>query len=80
MSNTSPPPHPAPLSADVLLIAARDAARLLAVSERTLWSITAPRGSLPCVRIGARVLYSRSALVEWIAAEAVSTGGNRDGL
>ena len=61
--------NPAPIGVDVLLIPARDAARMLSVSERTLWGITAPRGSLPCVRIGARCLYSPDALRAWIVAQ-----------
>ena len=38
------------LPLDALLICARDAARMLAVSERTLWDWTSPRGTLACVR------------------------------
>lgn len=55
-------PHPPPQ----LLLNARDAARSLAVCPKTLWTITQPRGDLPCVRIGHRVLYSVSALQQWI--------------
>ena len=75
MSNTSPLTRPAPIGADVLLVAARDAARMLSVSERTLWTITAPRGSLMPVRIGARCLYSPDVLRSWIAEQTASTGG-----
>jgi hypothetical protein len=35
-----------------LLLKPREAAELLGISERTLWGITAPRGDLPCVRVG----------------------------
>jgi hypothetical protein len=41
-----------------LLLSAREAAAALSICEKTLWSITRPRGDLPCVRIGRRVLYS----------------------
>lgn len=51
-----------------LLLSAREAATSLAVSSRTLWSITFPRGELPCVRIGSRVLYARDDLDAYIAA------------
>lgn len=34
------------------LLDAHQAAKLLNVSERTLWSLTSPRGRLPVVRIG----------------------------
>lgn len=58
---------------DRLLVPARDAARMLSVSERTLYSMTAPRGPIAPVRIGRadsgnpRVLYSVERLREWIA-------------
>lgn len=63
-----------PLSdpASRLLVPARDAAQMLSISERTLWSLTAPRGPLPPVRIGARVLYSTETLRSWIAAQTQS--------
>lgn len=53
-----------------LLVSAHDAARMLNISERTLWSVTTPRGTLVCVRIGSRVLYSPESLRSWIAAKA----------
>ena len=37
------------LVGDRLAIPLRDAAKLLAVSEKTLWSMTAPRGPIPLV-------------------------------
>lgn len=49
------------------LYKAREAAKRLAVSERTLWSQTEPRGTIPAVRIGKSVRYSEAALDEWIA-------------
>ncbi|MDB5344368.1 MAG: Helix-turn-helix domain [Schlesneria sp.] len=51
-----------------LLVSTSGAARLLNVSERLLWDMTRPRGPIPCVKVGARILYSVSALREWIAA------------
>ncbi len=44
----SPPP---------LAVPAGEAARMLGVSPRTLWSLTAPRGPIPVCRVGRRVLY-----------------------
>jgi len=50
-----------------LLLTAREAAALLSISERTLWGISQPRGSLPVVRISkAAVRYDRRALERWI--------------
>ena len=40
-----------------LLLRSRDAARILGIGQRLLWSMTAPRGPIPCVRLGRRVLY-----------------------
>ena len=53
------------LGAVTLLIGARDAAKALAISERTLWGLT-NGGGLPHVRIGRRVLYDPRDLKAWI--------------
>ena len=52
-----------------LLINSRQAAMLLAVSERTLWSYTAPRGPIPAVRIGNAVRYSPAALNDYVRSQ-----------
>ncbi len=49
-----------------LLLSAREAANSLGICEKTLWATTAPRGDLPCVRIGRRVLYFVDDLRAWI--------------
>jgi hypothetical protein len=51
-----------------LLLAAREAAAALSICEKTLWAHTRPRGSIPCVRIGSRVLYDPRDLEAWIDA------------
>jgi hypothetical protein len=51
-----------------LLLTAREAAVSLSVCEKTLWSHTEPRGTIPCVRIGARCLYDPRDLAAWIDA------------
>jgi excisionase family DNA binding protein len=62
-----------------LLVPAREAARLLAVSERTLWGLTR-RGEVPCVRIGRAVRYDPRDLAAYVerlrapAAEGVAHG------
>ncbi len=45
-----------------LLVNVKQAAALLGISARTLFSITAPRGDLPCVIIGRCVRYRLSDL------------------
>lgn len=54
-----------------LLVAPKIAAELLGFSERTLWTMTSPRGPIPAVRIdGVRaVRYSVEALREWVATQ-----------
>jgi len=52
-----------------LLLSAREAARALSICEKTLWSLTRPRGNLPCVRIGRRCLYDPRDLEAWIGAQ-----------
>lgn len=50
-----------------LIVDAREAARLLSMSERSLWSLTVPRGPLPCIRFGKRAIrYARKDLELWI--------------
>jgi predicted DNA-binding transcriptional regulator AlpA len=64
---SSPVPH--------LLLRSRDAARALGLSERTLWAYTEPRGSIPRVKVGGRVLYDPEDLRTWIARQK---GGDDD--
>lgn len=49
-----------------MLLRTSEAAELLAISERQLYTLTRS-GSLPCVRIGRLVRYSPDALRDWIA-------------
>jgi hypothetical protein len=59
-----------------LALRPRDAAKALGVSARTLWALTAPRGPVPCVRVGAgrrqTVLYPVDQLRAWLAREAAA--------
>lgn len=52
-----------------LLITTQQAAEALGVSPRTLWSLTYPRGPLPCVRVGRAVRYDVQDLRELIAQQ-----------
>lgn len=54
-----------------LLLTARAAANALQVSERTLWSLTQPRGPIPAVRLSRRLVrYDPRTLADWIASQA----------
>jgi hypothetical protein len=60
-----------------LLLTSREAAAALSISERTLWSLSAPRGPIPVVRPQGRraVRYSVASLQAYISqAEANSSG------
>lgn len=59
--STSNPTTPQPM-----LVPPREAARLLAISERTLWSLTRSR-EIPHVRLRRCVRYDIEDLREWIA-------------
>jgi len=56
--------EPAPENARIAL-RPREAALQLGLSEKTLWSNSAPHGTIPCVRLGSRVLYFRHQLERW---------------
>lgn len=49
-----------------LAVGKRQAAAMLGVSERTLDRITIPRGTLPCIRLSQKVLYSVASLGAWL--------------
>lgn len=48
------------------LLTSREAASLLSISARTVWAMTVPRGSLPCVKVGRAVRYRMKDLESWI--------------
>jgi excisionase family DNA binding protein len=56
-----------------LLLSIKEAAITLGVCERTVWTLTQER-ELPHVRIGRRVLFSRTALQEWITRQENAGG------
>jgi predicted DNA-binding transcriptional regulator AlpA len=52
------------------LLHSRDAAKLLTISERTLWDISSPRGTVPTVRMGRSVRYLRGDLLAWLRQQS----------
>lgn len=62
LDSTPSTPHP-----DPILVGMTEAARMIGVSARTLWSM-ANAGELPTVRIRRRVLFNVAALREWVDA------------
>ena len=69
-----------------LALRPREAAKALGISPRTLWGLTAPRGPIPCLRIGhsnkrQTVLYPVAELKVWLSREAEpehANGGDSD--
>ena len=57
------------------LVSPRQAARLLSVSERTLYAFTR-NGTIPVVRLGRSVRYSLDDLREWIRSRSEKKCGN----
>lgn len=58
-----------------LALRPREAAKALSISERTLWSLTSPRGPIQAVRVGTAVLYPIENLRAWLAAATAAEGG-----
>lgn len=58
-------PVPADAGVSPLVLNVREAAKLLSISERTLFTIT-KRGEMPAVRIGSRVLYDPADLANYV--------------
>ena len=52
------------------LLSYRQAAALLGVSERTIWSV-AQAGEIPTIRIGRCVRFRRAAVIDWIRQREV---------
>lgn len=65
-----------------LALRPREAAKALGISARTLWGLTAPRGPIPCLRIGhgkrQTVLYPVADLQAWLSRQAEAAKGGSD--
>src|SRR5262249_23221823 len=62
-----------------LALRSPEAAKALGISPRTLWALTAPRGPIPCVRVGTgmrkSVLYPVADLQAWLSCQTQAEGG-----
>ena len=56
-----------------LAVSVRDAARLLGVCERTVWSV-AKRGLLPYCRVGGRVVFPREGIEAFLRGTGAAIG------
>lgn len=68
--------HTPDAATEQLLLTPREAAEALAISERTLWGLTQPRGSIPCIRLGRAVRYSTDDLRRWIEEQSQCSGAD----
>ena len=50
----------------------KECAEELGISQRTLHTITTPRGSLPCVKIGVRVMYRPESIKLWLKEQEIA--------
>ena len=66
---TAPGAAPA-VPSTALALRPREAAKAFGISGRMLWSLTAPRGAIPAVRIGTCVLYPVTGLQAWLDRQA----------
>ena len=48
------------------LLMADAAATILGISCRMLWNLSAPRGPIPCIRLGRAVRYDREDLIAFV--------------
>lgn len=67
----------------VLLSKAEACEALGGICLKTLYNVTQPRGTLPCIRIGSRVLYSPDDLRAWKGTglrQKARASAARDGL
>lgn len=64
--------NPKPNREMPLLVTARQAAKMLSLSERTLWSLS-QKGLIPAMKIGKAVRYSVKVLETWVANQSISS-------
>lgn len=49
----------------------REVAEQTGLCEKSIWNGTAPRGDLPCVKLGARILYRPADVAAWIESRVI---------
>lgn len=70
--------RPAEPGAEPLALRPREAARMLGVCPRTLWTMTRERG-VPHVRLGRAVLYPVRGLERWLAEQSRTSEAGEEG-
>lgn len=64
--------QPSEMTRQPLLLTPKEAAQMLAISERTLWTLS-NSGSIPRLKIGASVRYKFKDLEKFVEAKAVAS-------
>ncbi len=67
----TPPSRPPPLLPPVDVLNANEVAALLRVGRKTVYD-AAGRGHMPHRRLGKRLVFSRAALLDWLACKPAS--------
>ncbi|MFM7150806.1 MAG: helix-turn-helix domain-containing protein [Gemmataceae bacterium] len=62
--------NPNPTREMPLLVTARQGAKMLSISERTLWALS-QQGTIPAVKLGKAVRYSVKVLETWVANQSI---------
>lgn len=65
-----------PPSPDPLVLRAKEAAHVLGISKRTLWTLTNAH-EIPHVRVGRSILYPVDLLREWLLTKGRASVRNR---
>ena len=60
-------------TSDPIYLTVVEAAAVLRVCEKALRGNTKPKGSVPCVRLGRRMFYTRAGLAAWVDAEVAKS-------
>lgn len=53
------------------LMSIREVAAHTGLCEKSVWNATAPRGDLPCVKLGSRTLFRPNDVSEWVESRVV---------
>lgn len=53
------------------LLTIREARQLLKLCEKSIWNHCCPRGDLPCVKLGSRLLFRREDINAWVESRVV---------
>lgn len=53
------------------LMKVREVAEQTGLCEKSVWNTTAPRGDLPCVKLGSRTLYRPEDVAAWIESRVI---------